>query len=258
MAKLDFGTAPTKEKPTEAKAEVVESPTTEIVPREALTPAVAHYESEIEGELDSRDIVRPRLMIVQKSSSLVKTDPEDTEGFNVGDWLINKEVKVGNYKTPLAFVVLWGRKMYQEVVKYGAEDIPRMFRNATECREAGLVTEWSATVPRAAEIFQCLLWLPQPEGVDAPHIFTLESPEGPGVVVAYTASGTAYSSFGKPILTASVAGHLTPQKGGLTAGKWDLYATLEKRENNSWLQPRVRPAGRVSDSLKEFLATSLG
>lgn len=250
MAKLSF------EKPAAAVTDGVEEKEngTELVPaQQAGPPAVASYSGDVEGEVGATDIIRPRLTLVQKTSELCRTAP-DEPGFDAGDWVVNKDTKIGSYKNPVNFVCIHGQKLWQEFLPYGTDAIPQLFRSAAEAREAGLSTERMTSGPRADEIFRCLLWFHQPEGVDAPHLFTLEGPEGFGAVVAYTASRTNYSSFGKTILTAAYAGHLVPARGGLVAGWWELQARLQKRENNSWFQAGAKPVGPTSEELRKFLS----
>jgi hypothetical protein len=259
MAKLDFTATAAKPTETTASPETVES--TELVPATPRTLAPAPtYESDVEGEVSERDIKRPRLYLVQKTSAIIKSDPDDESGFNFGDWVINKDTLIGNAKKAFSVVAAAARKVYQEVIPFGSGDdrMPMTWRTSVELREAGFTTDWESNKPRAAEVLHCILWIPQPETIDAPHIFTIEGPEGPGALVVYTASGTAYSSFGKAILTAAANGHLTRERGGLVSGFWDLTASLEKRENKVWYQPRLRPAGKTSAELQAFLRESLG
>jgi hypothetical protein len=260
MAKLDFAAkAAEPTKPDVTAPEETNSETAVIPAPERQVAAAPSYESDVEGEISERDIKRPRLYLVQKTSTIVKSDPDDESGFNFGDWVVNKDTHIGTAKKAFKVVVAAARKVYQEYIPFGTGDdrLPRTWRTAAEVREAGFTTEWGTSTPRAAEVLHALLWIPQPEGIDAPHVFSMEGPDGPGALVVYTASGTAYSGFGKAVLTAASTGHLTKERGGLISGLWELTASLEKKENKVWYQPRLRPAGRTSDGLQAFLREGL-
>lgn len=274
MAKTSFADAAPGASPTEKPAVVTEvtnsTPSNEQpAPAAAEAPADAAAEAaalstgsgdstlattgednpDMEGEYGSRDLLYPRLNLVQKSGTLA-------DSFAPGSWVLGKEVSIGSHDVPLRFVALRTKKLYQEQLPYGSSVMPQTFATTEEFKAAGFSLQWGADA-RVAEIAHILLWIPQPEGVDAPHIFSMESPEGMGTLAGFTAARTAYGSFAKPLINAGF-NFLAPAKGGLKAGWWTVTNTLEKKENNSWWLPRIKPAGPTGETLRAFFTSKLG
>jgi hypothetical protein len=143
----------------------------------------------------------------------------------------------------------------QKQIPFGTGARARMFRTAEEVLQAGLSLEWGSEA-RAAEVLGVRFWVPQPEGVDAPHVFTLEGPEGYGAIVKFFAARTTYGTVGKTLISASQT-FLRKDRGGLPSGVWEMTATKEAKNGNTWLLPRLKPAGKTSPDLAAFLK-SLG
>lgn len=250
---MTFETAE-KEAPAAVSSEN-KAPVTEITPvvvddksvslRPAQTPAAIYVENEdAEGEFSSRDVIWPNLSLVTKTSA-------DAETYGIGAWLVNKETPVGKMDKPLKLIAVKIQKAYQEQVPFGSGVRPRMFRTAAEVAAAGLSLEWTSDA-RAAEVLGVRFWLPQPEGVDAPHVFNLEGPEGLGTIVKFFAARTTYGTVGKTLIGAQQT-FLRKDKGGLASGWWEMTATKEAKNGNTWLLPRLRPAGKVDEKLSAFL-----
>lgn len=207
-------------------------------------PVAVYVEGEdAEGEFTARDFQRPSLNLVTKTSANVDV-------FGIGTWVVGKEVAVGKMSEPLNVVALKIQKAYQEQLPFGAGR-PRMFRTAEEVTAAGLSLQYEAEA-KAAEVLGVRFWLPQPKDVDAPHIFTLESPEGYGAVVKFFAARTAYTSVGKPLIDACRA-FLSPSKGGIVAKWWELSAMKKVNGANSWLLPLIKPGKPTSPEMAAFL-----
>lgn len=234
----------------ENKAPVTVITPVEVVENKAVAvrdaqPAAIYVENEdAEGEFSARDVVWPGLSLVTKTSA-------DAETYGIGAWLVNKETPVGKMDKPLRLVAVKIQKAYQEQVPFGSGVRPRMFRTASEVAAAGLSLDWSADA-RAAEVLGVRFWLPQPEGVDAPHVFNLEGPEGLGTIVKFFAARTTYGTVGKTLIGAQQT-FLRRDKGGLASGWWEMTATREAKNGNTWLLPRLRPAGKVDEKLASFL-----
>lgn len=205
---------------------------------------------DIDGEITSRDVKYSRINVVQKVGEL-----SDNPDFSPGAIILGKEVVIAKPNGVLTLIALKAQKSYQEQLPFGCGVTPRLFKTAEEVRIAGLSLEWGAPA-RAAEILNVLFWIPQPAGIDAPHLFSMEGPEGPGTIAGFTAARTAYGTVGKALIGASKT-FLTAEKGGLRSTAWEMYCTLEKRESNSWYLPRIRPAARTSVELSAYLATLL-
>ena len=233
---------------------VIETPVTETRDVEEVSkslavrpaaPVAVYVEGEdAEGEFSSRDIQWPGLSLVTKTSA-------DAEIYGVGAWLVGKETPVGKYTEPLKVIAVKIQKAYQEQIPFGTGARARIFRTAEEVLQAGLSLEWGSEA-RAAEVLGIRFWLPQPEGVDAPHVFTLEGPEGYGAIVKFFAARTTYGTVGKALISASQT-FLRKDRGGLPSGVWEMTATKEAKNGNTWLLPRLKPAGKTSDALVSFL-----
>jgi hypothetical protein len=248
---MTFDTAD-KEAPVATKNE---APVTVITPVEVVNdkavavassnpPAIYVENEDAEGEFSARDVIWPSLSLVTKTSS-------DAETYGIGTWLVNKETPVGKMDKPLKLIAVKIQKAYQEQVPFGSGVRPRMFRTMSEVAAAGLSLEWSSD-SRAAEVLGVRFWLPQPEGVDAPHVFNLEGPEGLGTIVKFFAARTTYGTVGKTLIGAQQT-FLRKDKGGLASGWWEMTATKEAKNGNTWLLPRLRPAGKVDEKLSAFI-----
>lgn len=253
MPKVSFSEAEAEDAlgtPNETPARDVKEVSAEIVPAASTAPAPyappANYisDEDAEGEFTNRDVKYPRINVVQKSGEL-------SDEFTPGDFVLSKEYVVGAHDRPVDVIALRIQKRYQEFLPYGSPTVPRLFNTAAEVSEAGLSLEWGAK-NRASEILNVLFWLPQPVKDEADHLFPIEGPCGRGTIVGYTAARTAYGTVGKT-LNGARRSFCSPEKGGLTVMTWQLSATLEKREGNSWYLPRLKPMGATPDDLAEFL-----
>lgn len=223
----------------------------EISAAPVVRPVQAIYveNEDVAAEYTKRDASWPPLTLITKTSSLART-------FGIGAWVVNKEHKIGTMDTPLRVVAMRLETVYQEDVVYGSGVRPRIFSTAVEAAEAGFsTTNWDAEKV-AKEVAAIRFWLPQPEGIDLPNIFTLESPEGPGTVVKYFSSGTGFKTVGRELKEAvhPKTGFLRKEKGGIVNQWWNLTATQEQGKAYDWLQPRLKVAdSRPSEALKDFL-----
>jgi hypothetical protein len=242
MASMSFTeTAPEKEQ-NETATETIETTSLAVAP---TAPTAIYVEGEdAEGEFSSRDFQSPPLTLVTKTSA-------DAETYGIGTWLVNKETPVGKMTEPLPVIAVKIQKAFQEQLPFGTGQRPRMFRTSAEVHEAGLSLEWGAEA-RAAEVLGVRFWLPQPADVDAPHVFTMESPEGMGTIVKFFAARTTYGTVGKTLIDASQR-FLRPEKGGLATKWWEMTATKEAKNGNTWLLPRIKPGKAASPEMAEFL-----
>ena len=222
----------------------VEEVSKAIAPVTPKSVAVYVEGEDAEGEFSSRDIQWPSLSLVTKTSS-------DAETYGIGTWLVAKTTPVGKMTEPLHVIALKIQKAFQEQLPFGTGQRPRMFRTSAEVEAAGLSLEWGSDA-RAAEVLGVRFWLPQPKDVDAPDVFMLESPEGMGTVVKFFAARTAYGTVGKALIQASQT-FLRPDKGGLVSKGWELTATKESKNGNTWLLPRVKPGKATSPEMVAFL-----
>jgi hypothetical protein len=245
----------TEEAPTATPVAVVEAPTeTAVVPVQSHVPATLPdtyvEDDDAVGEYnDSRYASYPSLKIVSKTSALA-------EEFGIGSWLISSKtlepVAVGKMDTPLAVVCAKWAMGWQEQVAYGEQRIPKIFVHLEEALAEGFTAEWGSSKPRVAEVLKALFWIPQPEGVDAPHVFSYEGPEGPGALAWFFAARTTFGTVGKTLIQAKRS-FLSTDKGGMASGLWHMTATKASRNGNTWLLPKLTPKGKNSAALTEYL-----
>jgi hypothetical protein len=249
MAKMSFSdetvsdAAPEVELPKVSANEETSSKPLATTPSPSA-PAIYVESEDAEGEFSSRDIQWPNLSIVTKTSA-------EAETFGIGTWLVNKETPVGKMTEPINLVAVKIQKAYQEQLPFGSGVRPRMFRTIEEATNAGLSLDWHAEA-RCAEVLGIRFWLQQPEGVDAPHVFILDGPEGPGTIVKFFAARTTYGTVGKNLIKAKQT-YMRNDKGGLVSGWWKMTATKETKNGNTWLLPRIVPGGKTSPELAAFL-----
>ena len=239
----------TEETTPEANQERDKAEVSLAIAAKPSAPVAVYVEGEdAEGEFTASDFQRPSLNLVTKTSANVDV-------FGIGTWVVGKEVAVGKMSEPLNVVGLKIQKAYQEQLPFGAGR-PRMFRTAEEVTAAGLSLQYETDAPKAAQVLGIRFWLPQPKDVDAPHIFTLESPEGLGAVVKFFAARTTYTSVGKPLIDACRS-FLSPSKGGIVAKWWELSAMKKVNGANSWLLPLIKPGKPTSPEMAAFLKSIL-
>lgn len=243
---------PTTPVPAPATEVVVEtSKAVTVVEPHAVTQLPDTYieDDDASGEInDARYESHPNLRIVSKTSTAA-------DEFGIGAWIVASKtmepVCVGKMDVPLKFVCLRFAMAWQEQVPYGEQRIPKMFQTLGEAQAAGYHADFGME-PRVAEVVKALFWLPQPEGRDEPHVFSYDGPEGPGALVYFFAARTAFGTVGKSLIQAKRS-FLSPEKGGMPAGWWELTATKASRNGNTWLLPRLKPAGKTTPELAEHL-----
>lgn len=193
----------------------------------------------ISGEVSQRDLVVPYLSVVQKSGTKADTFP-------VGSWVVG-ENKIADKDQPLRVVAIDVQKRFEEVVEYGSGAIGRIFESAKEVREAGLSLQRGAS-KEAREIAGILFWITAPEGAEE-DLFPLVTEGGTrGTVAKYVARSSGYGGVAMPIFTAiSPLGHLRGKH--VSAGQWDLSATLTKSNGNSYYKVGLRPKGLTADDV---------
>jgi hypothetical protein len=256
--KLSFS-APAEETVTPAQpAAPVKDTVAEVVPQAlvpvesrapATLPETYFEDDDASGEINnSRYESHPNIKIVSKTSA-------QAEEFGIGAWVIGSKtvepVAVGKMDVPIKMVCVRFGLAWQEQIAYGEQRIPKMFATLAEAQAQGFFSEWGAE-PRVAEVVKSLFWVPQPDGVEEPHIFSYESPEGPGALAFFFAARTTFGTVGKSLIQAKRS-FLSTEKGGMVAGWWELTATKAARNGNTWLLPRIRPCGKTSPELQEFL-----
>jgi hypothetical protein len=151
-----------------AEAAEAEGKTREVV---AYSPSSM---GTIDGEIDSRDLMRPRIQLVQANS----TDLEE-RGFTVGQIALNGELLIWDKGCdPLELTLLTGRKKYQQKLtdeEYKEGSVPLIFDSKEDAAEAGFNPEWDGDEPPQVDpVLYCLFLLKQPDFIEPDPLFNLE------------------------------------------------------------------------------------
>lgn len=159
----------------------------------------------IDGDITERDIMRPRITMVQANSS----DLEE-KGFTVGQIALNGEILIWEKDLdPLKMILLTGRKKFIQKLtdeEYKNGDMPMIFDNPVDAQAAGFTTEWVDNEPPTVDpgLF-CLFLLEQPDYIEPDPIFSLEYGDRRFALAEMRFTGVNYrsSTAGRWLMTQS-------------------------------------------------------
>jgi hypothetical protein len=164
----------------------------------------------IDGPIESRDLSRPRIQLVQNNS----TDLEEA-GFTVGQIALAGEVLIWDKGCdPLSVVLMTGRKRFSQKLtddEYKEGVIPMTFDSPEAAEEAGFRTTWEGDQPPEVDAFLSTLFLvEQPDFIEPNPIFNLEYEDRRFTIAEMKFAGVNYRSRG-------VAGNwlMTQSRGSL-------------------------------------------
>jgi hypothetical protein len=128
----------------------------------------------IDGAISERDLLRPRIMMVQANSS----DLEE-RGYTVGQIVLNGQVLIWDKGfDPLNMVLMTGRKKFIQKLsdeEYKEGVIPMIFETPKDAEAAGFTTEWENNEPPTVDpALFCLFLLQQPDYIEPDPIFNME------------------------------------------------------------------------------------
>lgn len=128
----------------------------------------------IDGAITERDLLRPRIMMVQANSS----DLEE-RGYSVGQIVLNGQVLIWDKGfDPLNMVLMTGRKKFIQKLsdeEYKDGVIPMIFETPKDAEAAGFTTEWENNEPPTVDpALFCLFLLQQPDYIEPDPIFNME------------------------------------------------------------------------------------
>ncbi len=200
----------------------------------------------ISGDVDSDDILIPRLNVVQGVGPL-------SELYQPGQIVLNKETVLSDGSTPIELTVLSARKQFAENLPFDSDERPRVYNTLEEVHEAGGSIEWrDDEKPSFTPILHVQLLLKAPAGAEG--AFPLEYKGEPYALALWTLRGVAYTRAGRNILTAA----RFSLRDGIHHGKWTLATKREKFGRNSVFVPVLRNVGRHDADFLAFVAGLVG
>jgi hypothetical protein len=236
---------PRKETPETANQENVEA---DLFGADGSEAVVVHANTaiaaigEVSGEISRKDILLPRLQIIQSVGPLSRQ-------FKPGDIVLSKEVCAAHEGEELMLVVLSVDKFFQE--RFAKFDLngPRPLRFASEqaALDAGLVTEWSADgkPPTAEPIADIKILIKEPETAKSP-VFSVEVDKSKWAPAIWTVQRTSYSRVAKRIFSARA---IELAAKGLLSGLWSLRTRETAINGNLIKAPVLTLVGRNSDEV---------
>jgi hypothetical protein len=198
--------------------------------------------NQISGEVNIKDVIFPRLQL----SQLMSTSLQDN-GIAPGSLALNGTLNLG---VKVEVIVGSVKLFYQEALDYGVDDLPRIWDTEAAMEADGFTTAYNNVKPRADKVADFRVLLKAPVD-DKSEMFTdISKTAGKWTQCLFTAKGTNYRTFAKPILTAAVHGHL---QGNLLKGQWKI--TIEENSNgkNRWFSLKPTPLGPVDEKTQKAL-----
>jgi hypothetical protein len=210
----------------------------------------------ITGEIDGTDLRFPKFQIVQGVGPL-----SEKEDFKKGDLVLNGEFRLSNGKDPVEIVVCQFGKMFEEVIPYSSEEIPRVVNTKQEVLQLKGSTEGykddSGTYHRATwrPIAETLIAIKAPKGLsdEARRMnFPFESPDGSEWSFAkWMIKGVAYKFAAVEIITAAGMYY----KAGLRTGSFLITTKKEMFGPNAVMVPVVSKGHLNSAEMVSWLST---
>jgi hypothetical protein len=169
--------APAPSKKLATRQPVIEADEDDVASETAVVSYRPMAMGQIDGAISERDLMRPRVNMVQSNSSDL-----ESKGFTVGQIVVNGEVLVWDKGyDPLNLILMTGRKKFIQRLtdeEYKDGVTPMIFDSPKDAESAGFSTNWDGKEPPTADpgLF-CLFLLEQPEYIEPDPIFSLEHAE---------------------------------------------------------------------------------
>jgi chemotaxis protein histidine kinase CheA len=159
----------------------------------------------IDGPIDAKDLMRPRIQMVQANSA----DLEE-KGFSTGQIVLNGEILIWEKGfDALNMILMTGRKKFQQKLsdeEYKEGVIPLIFDSPEAVMEAGFTPEWDGDEPPTVDpVLFSLFLLEQPEYIDPDPVFNLEHGDRAFALAEMRFSGVNYraTSSGRWLISQS-------------------------------------------------------
>lgn len=208
------------------------------------------------GEFTSRDLVIPRIEIVQALGP-------NSERFPGGTVIFNKTVTLAKFalgpqdkEQSLHIVALYAKKYIEEVLPYDPNGpLPRTFPTMEAAKAAGLRTEWGpkgpdgkSISPQVRQAANLLVLVEQPEGMD-PVLFPFEDSGKRFAIAMWTVRGNAYKKVAKTMFSNM---HFA-LRGNLASGTWTMVVKREPLNGKLVYVPNVSLTATTSPTLIQMV-----
>jgi hypothetical protein len=239
------------------KAELVDVDAGSEESHAVVTRAAMPGLGEMAGELDMKDLIFPRLNLVQSVGPLSEEHAPGTlllqKQFRL---LLPKQTPDGQPKRTegtLWLTVMNTRLQYREVTPYDSEGMGATANTKAEVEEQGGTTDWEGGEPPTWDKEAICLVMIRATTDEARANLPLEHDGEKYALALVTFKRTSFNCY-RDIFT-----HAQYRlKNGLHTGAWQLEATREKKGENFVWVPHLIPAGENSPEMIKFIEGALG
>lgn len=209
----------------------------QIVPRQDQPPAL--YQEE---EPDCSDLITPTMNVVAKVGDLSNL-------FDAGSVVLDKTTLLVKKDTPLDVVAVRIVKSYNEDTEYGA-DMGDRANTLAEVRAKGGQIEDRDAANYWVSVARVVFLVKQTDAVnpEAAPLFYQQIGNDNYLLAQIYLRSSAYGSVAKPLFT------LKAMQGSVSKLAYQFKVSLTTFNGNTWFRPGLRPAGKPSQEVAEFIA----
>lgn len=251
MAKTSFKSKTDNELPAD-------QPTTDTPPDQQVAEKtgseLAQPTGDFFGDWDREDVRLPRINLIHKTS-----DGEMIEKFGIGSFAFNKEVKLGDGKTPIAVTALRAAKDYVQKLPFSSQATPAICKTVDEVRAKGGSFNYKDYTGKDDSPFfqprahiELVTALPEASKGDeaAEALFPYEFNGTKYGRAILTVSSSAYTSVAKELAT--LVNHNQTMRKGLRFGRLELTSETRKKADLDWKVPVIKFTGENAPELVKF------
>jgi len=210
--------------------------------------AVRGQYDDLVGEIQSDDLILPRINLTQKVGDL-------GDQFGPGVIVFQKEqVLWKDGQEPLNMVILHAQKRYQENTEFGSDEMGQVVDTLDEVKALGGWIDWrdgdagKRESPPWAPRLDVVCVLEGPKGVDT-SLFPFQFNGKAYAAAVWTLSKSGFTSAGRTILTARA----TFLRDGYRTGSWQVTAAKRQGPKGVYFIPAFRASGKTDEKFREFL-----
>ena len=219
-----------------------------IEPQDTAVAVRGQYD-DLVGEIQTEDLVLPRINLTQKVGDL-------GDQFGPGVIVFQKEqVLWKEGQDPLNMVILHAQKRYQENTEFGSDEIGQVVDTLDEVKAQGGWIDWrdgdagKRESPPWAPRLDVVCVLEGPQGADT-SLFPFQFNGKAYAAAVWTLSKSGFTSAGRTILTARA----TFLRDGYRTGSWQVTAAKRQGPKGVYFIPAFRASGKTDEKFREFVA----